>query len=46
MEGEEAPETYSAEEAFTAPLLSDNTDWQEFLKWQEEQNKYRKFGQG
>ena len=45
IEGAEAPETYSAEETF-APLLSDDKDWQAFLKFKEEQNKYRKFGQG
>ena len=46
MEGEEAPETYSAEEAFTAPLLSDDADWKAFLAFKEKENKYRKFGQG
>ena len=46
MEGEEAPETYSAEETFTAPLLSDDADWKAFLAFKEKENKYRKFGQG
>jgi len=39
VEGEEAPETYSAEETFTAPLLSDDKDWQAFLKFKEEEKK-------
>jgi hypothetical protein len=39
LEGEEAPETYSAEETFTAPLLSDDKDWQAFLKFKEEEKK-------
>ena len=39
MEGEAAPETYSAEETFTAPLLSDAESWQAYLKEQEEEKK-------
>jgi len=39
VEGEKAPETYSAEETFTAPLLSDDKDWQAFLKFKEEEKK-------
>jgi len=39
LEGEEAPETYSAEETFTAPLLSDAEDWQAYLKEKEEERK-------
>ena len=42
VEGEVAPETYSAEEAFSASLLSDASDeekWQEYLKEKEEERK-------
>ena len=42
VEGEVAPETYSAEEAFSASLLSDASDaenWQAYLKEKEEERK-------
>jgi hypothetical protein len=39
LEGEVAPETYSAEETFSAPLLSDAEDWQEYLRKKEEENR-------
>jgi hypothetical protein len=39
LEGLAAPETYSAEETFTAPLLSDAEAWQAYLKEKEEERK-------
>lgn len=45
MEGEKAPDTYSMEETFNAELLSDDADWQAFLKYKESQKKNNKVSQ-
>jgi hypothetical protein len=42
VEGDKAPDTYSAEQTFSADLLSDDADWQAFLKFKESQKPNNK----
>jgi hypothetical protein len=45
VEGDKAPDTYSAEQTFSADLLSDDADWQAFLKFKESQKPNNKISQ-